>query len=144
MSIQETNPAGAKELVEGSEAWAYVDVRTPEEFQAGHVPGAFNVPIAFRGAMGMQLNEDFLATMQKHFETGTRLVLGCAAGVRSMRACEVLDDEGYENLVNMNGGMMGATDPMGTVVEPGWQACGFPVTNEARSERTWEALQTNG
>lgn len=29
-----------------AEGWTYVDVRTVEEFEAGHPPGAVNVPIA--------------------------------------------------------------------------------------------------
>lgn len=35
-----------------SGAAAYVDVRTPEEFAAGHVPGAVNVPVAVVGPSG--------------------------------------------------------------------------------------------
>ncbi len=141
MSYETLNPAGSKERLDGG--WTYVDVRTVEEFEAGHAPGAYNVPILFRGAMGMEPNEGFVAAMKNAFPADAKLVLGCAAGGRSMHACEVLAREGYSNLVNMHGGFSGARDPMGTVTEPGWQACGFEVTAEAAPERTWEALKAD-
>jgi len=128
MTYETTNPPGAKKLLDGGEGWIYVDVRSPEEFEAGHVPGARNVPIATRGAAGgMEPNPGFLAAMKKAFPPDSKLVLGCAAGGRSMRACEMLVAEGYRSLVNMHGGFSGARDPLGRVVEPGWSACGFPT-----------------
>lgn len=140
MSIRETDPQGARELLEADEPWTLVDVRSPEEFLAGHVPGAFNVPLAFRGPLGMQLNPGFAAAMKRHFETDARLVLVCAAGVRSRHACELLAAEGFSTLANMNGGMHGGADASGLRPEPGWLARDLPVTREPQGERTWEAL----
>jgi hypothetical protein len=40
----------------------------------------------------------------------------------------------------MEGGMHGARDETGTVVEPGWTALGFPRSVEPVQERTWSAL----
>ena len=125
MSYQTTNPNGAKELLDAADGYLYVDVRTIEEFIEGHVPGAYNVPIAFRAPAGMQPNEAFLEVMRRHFPTDTKLVLGCKMGGRSMHACELLAQEGFTNLVNMHGGFHGAIDASGAVSEPGWAACGF-------------------
>src|SRR5262245_22923570 len=127
MAFQTLNPAGAKELLDGPEGWTYVDVRTAEEFDSGHVPGAWNVPLALRGPGGMELNPDFEAAMQRLFPKDRPLVLGCAAGGRSQRACEMLQAEGYTRLVNMHGGFSGARNVLGVVTERGWAACGFPT-----------------
>lgn len=141
MPYQTTTPAGAKELIEGSEDWIYLDVRSPEEFELGHAPGAFNIPFLFRTEMGMQPNPDFVAAVQRSFTTDSRLVLGCAAGGRSMHACELLSQEGYSHLANMYGGFTGAFDPGGNLVEAGWEACGFETTTDLNPERTWDALK---
>lgn len=136
----ETNPKGAKELLEAGQGWLYLDVRTVEEFDQGHVPGAYNVPILFRGAFGMQPNPDFVETVRRSFTPDTKLVLGCKAGGRSRRACELLAAEGYPHLVNMDGGFHGSMDEMGQIAEPGWQACGYEVALRPEPGRTWAEL----
>ena len=37
-----------------AEGWTYVDVRTEQEFEAGHPPGAVNVPIALMAGGGVE------------------------------------------------------------------------------------------
>lgn len=75
MTYRNVNPAGVRELLDESD-WHYVDVRTVEEFDQGHVPGAWNVPIAFRTPQGMQPNPDFLATIQRLFPRDAKIVFG--------------------------------------------------------------------
>ncbi len=140
MSFETVNPTRAKELLDSDEGWIYLDVRSVDEFGAGHPEGAFNVPIAHRSPMGMEPNPDFASAVTRRFTPETKLVLGCAMGGRSARACEVLESEGFQHLVNMYGGFSGARDQTGTVTEPGWQECGFPVASEAPEERTWQHL----
>ena len=141
MSYQTVNPAGAKELFDSDAPWIYLDVRTVEEFEAGHAPGAYNIPAFFRGPTGMEPNPDFVAAVQAAFPPESQLILGCAAGMRSAHACELLASEGYRHLVNLHGGFSGARDPMGTVVQPGWAACGYEVTTECPADHSWEALR---
>ncbi len=74
MSYQNEKPAAVDALIQ--DGWTFVDVRTVEEFEAGHVPGAYNIPIAFRMAFGMQPNEDFVDAIQKHFQPDHKLVFG--------------------------------------------------------------------
>ena len=142
MSFETKNPAAARELLESDDGWKYVDVRTVEEYEQGHVPGAYNVP-AFVPTPTGQLgpNPEFAPVMQRRFDASDKLVLGCAAGVRSQRACETLDAAGFQNLVNMWGGFLGARDMGGQVVENGWQACGFPVDQQGNPERAYAALR---
>ena len=141
MSYETCNPAGAKALLEGSEEWIYIDVRTVEEFEQSHPSGAYNVPIFERDDLGrVTPNDTFGAVVQRHFPTGSKLVLGCAAGVRSARACEQLVDLGYRHLVNMHGGFQGASDPYGTLTEPGWQACGYACAAVSEQGRSYVEL----
>jgi rhodanese-related sulfurtransferase len=73
MTFQSTNPTGASALVESEEHIA-IDVRTVEEFDLGHVPGAYNVPFVFRTAFGMEPNPEFSAALGRHFEKDAKLV----------------------------------------------------------------------
>ena len=142
MSHENLQPKDAKALLDGPEGWQYVDVRTEEEFLAGHAANAWNVPVAVRDRAGrMALNPEFVAVMRRNFPTDARLVLGCASGSRSQSACELLGSEGYTHLVNLANGFLGQRDPMGRVLRPGWQASGFPCEQVAPPERTYAALR---
>lgn len=144
MSYRSLKPAAVKGMLEGQERWIYVDVRTVEEFERGHVPNAFNVPVAERDPSGrMKPNPDFAVVIEKTFPRDAHLVLGCASGGRSQHACELLEAEGYTNLVNMQCGFLGARGESGGIVEPGWQGCGYPVEDAAAPERTYRNLLGN-
>ena len=141
MSYETLNPEETLARLDGDGEWSYVDVRTPEEFGRGHVPGAYNVPAFFPGPTGMMPNPEFAGVMQTHFATDRALVLGCAAGGRSMHACEQLTPEGYTQLANMDGGFSGRPDPEGGPGLPGWQERGFPVVNTCEAGRDWESMK---
>ncbi len=130
MGIKRIDAEQAKELLEDDGEFIYVDVRTPDEYQRGHVPGAKNVPYMVRGhsGAGLQVNNNFVAMMQQEFTPEAKLILGCQKGGRSIRACRLLVEEGYTNLHHMRGGFVGETDPLGKVTFPGWTTRGFPVT----------------
>jgi rhodanese-related sulfurtransferase len=141
MTYQNLGPDKAKELVDSG--WTYVDVRTVEEFEAGHVPGAYNVPVALRDASGrMAPNAGFRASIEALFPKDAKLVIGCAAGGRSMRACEELAPAGYGALVNMEGGFGGMRDAAGRLVCPGWTQHGFPTAARPEPGRTWAEVKT--
>ena len=140
MPHETLQPPAAKELLDGKEEWIYLDVRTVEEFQAGHAPGAYNAPVAFRGPGGMSLNPDFGDVVQRRFPKDAKLVLGCAAGIRSERACEMLAELGYENLVNMDGGFSGRRDQTGNLLVQGWLDCGFETETTCADDHTYAGL----
>lgn len=138
MPYQNLKPAAAKRLLD--EGWTYLDVRTPEEFHAGHATGAVNVPFALRDAMGrMSANPHFLDVVRKLYPKSSTLVVGCASGVRSMHACEMLASEGFTQLANVASGYSGSRDEMGRV-EPGWQAAGLPCETGTPDGRSWKSL----
>ncbi len=74
MSHETLDPRAAKARVE--EGWTFVDVRTVPEFDEGHAPGAYNIPIFFKGPMGMEPNPDFVAVMERVFPKDAKLVFG--------------------------------------------------------------------
>lgn len=123
-----------------SEGYTYVDVRTEAEFEAGHVPGAFNVPVRQRGPSGMMDNPEFLSVMDRRFPKDTPLIIGCQSGPRSRRAAEMLDRAGYSNVRELGVGWDGARDPFGRI-DPGWGRKGLPVEAGAPEGRRYADLR---
>lgn len=115
--------------------WKLVDVRAPQEFAQGHPDGAINIPIAFRGPMGMQPNPSFVQAFQKLFpDTTAPLALTCGNGPRSARGCDLLAQAGYLHLANVLGGMFGAAGVVG------WADAGLPVSADVQGV-SWEDVK---
>jgi rhodanese-related sulfurtransferase len=125
-----------------SEGWTYVDVRTAEEFEAGHPAGAVNVPIMHARGGGMAPNPDFGRVMDASFAKDAKIVVGCKAGGRSLRAAQVLLGAGFTNVVDQRAGWDGARDPFGQVTEPGWSRAGLPAEEGQPSGRSYNDLKT--
>jgi phage shock protein E len=100
---------GAEELLAREAArdpaLAVLDVRTPAEFAAGHVPGAINVP---HDELQGRLAE--LAGLRDK-----DVVVYCKSGRRAGLALELLGRNGYTRLRHLDGDMQG------------WEAAGRPV-----------------
>lgn len=124
----------AEELID--EGVPFIDVRTEEEFQDGHVPGAVNIPISVTGAAGMIPNPEFLAVMAANFEKNEKLILSCKAGGRSARAAAELESAGFTEILDMTAGFVGGKDAFGAAI-PGWQAEGREVELAAGPEQTY-------
>lgn len=105
----------------------YIDVRTPEEFAAGHPAGAVNVPAFLRVDGMMMPNEDFVEQCAARLSPQTPILCGCQAGGRSAQACEWLAGAGYTNLCNVDGGFGGRRSPSGGMAQIGWKDAGLPV-----------------
>ncbi len=134
--IQQLPPRSAHDLREADPSIVHLDVRTPAEFAAGHPTGAWNVPIALPVQGGMGPNPEFLTVAALVApDKGARVVVSCAAGGRSQRACEELERSGWKNLVNVLGGFSGARDAGFQLQTPGWRDAGLPVATDA--ERDW-------
>ncbi len=116
----------AKRLVD-EQGYTYLDVRTEAEYAGGHPVGARNVPIMHAGAGGMKPNPDFLAVMAANYGKDVKLLVGCKAGGRSLRAAKQLIEAGYRDIVEMRAGWGGQRNAFGQVTEPGWQAAGQPT-----------------
>ena len=124
MAIRSVSPEEAAALL--ADGYVYVDVRSEPEFEAGHVPGALNVPLLHQGAAGMTPNPEFLSVMQQAFGAGEKIIVGCKAGGRSKKAADQLAQAGFSELTDMSAGWDGARDAFGRLV-PGWSKAGLPV-----------------
>ncbi|HUA34778.1 MAG TPA: rhodanese-like domain-containing protein [Candidatus Binataceae bacterium] len=129
--INQQQPAEAHETLKKNSDAIYLDVRTEAEFAAGHPEGAINIPVVFiKGPGQMEVNPDFVEVAQKVLSKNKKLVVGCMAGGRSQRACEMLEDAGYTDLTNVTGGFGGQRDASGAVVVKGWRDSGLPVSTD--------------
>lgn len=104
VEVAQVTPAQLTEMRARPDAPVLVlDVRTPEEFAAGHVPGAVNIPY--------DLVDERLSEIPKTDE----VVLYCRSGRRAALAAETLSAAGYTKLAHLTGDMQG------------WTAAGLPV-----------------
>jgi rhodanese-related sulfurtransferase len=87
----------------GEQAPFVLDVRAPEEFVTGHVPGAVNIP------------HDQVAARLAEVPKDKEVVLYCRSGRRAGMAAEVLAANGYTRLKHLEGDM------------PAWIEKGRPV-----------------
>lgn len=77
-----------------SEAATFVDVREPEEWAAGHIPGAIHIPL---GDLSRRADE---------IPTDGRIVTVCRVGQRSLTAVDILEAKGRKDVKSMAGGMV--------------------------------------
>jgi rhodanese-related sulfurtransferase len=119
----------------------YLDVRTVEEFSAGHVPGAFNVPLLVRDEQGALVpNPDFLTIATALLEGKSEPIIACQAGGRSRKACALLGQTGRSDLLNYAGGFGGGRDPFGAKI-PGYVATSAPVSTQPEPGHTYAELK---
>ena len=139
--MKEVNAQEAYDLLRSDPEYVYLDVRSVPEFEAGHAPGAINIPIMhFTPGAGMSPNQDFTAVVEAALPKDAKLVIGCKSGGRSARACDVMSQMGYTNVANIRGGFVGAMDNLGRVTEPGWSMLNLPTCTECSNEASYEAL----
>ena len=127
-NITRVSPEEAKKLVDSG--YTYLDVRTVAEYTASHPQGAQNIPVMIQSTQGMTPNPDFLDVVAATYPKDAKLVVGCKAGGRSLRAAEMLVGAGYTNVIDQRAGFEGPRDAFGAVVEPGWAPQGLPVETE--------------
>jgi molybdopterin/thiamine biosynthesis adenylyltransferase/rhodanese-related sulfurtransferase len=91
--IDEVDPTVVREQV--SNGAVVIDVREPEEWSAGHIPGARHVPKSYLESR----IEGAVPDRSQH------VILYCASGNRSAWATRTMvEDLGYENVESMTGG----------------------------------------
>lgn len=104
--IEVVAPATAAELLESApEGLVVLDVRTPEEFAAGHLPGATNIDFYaddFREQLGSLDRE-------------VPYLLYCQSGNRSGQARAMMADLGFTSVTDVDGGIIA------------WQSAGLPL-----------------
>lgn len=83
----------AKKIIDSSENYIILDVRTQEEYEAGHIPGAVLIPnteIEIRAAKELPDKDQLL-------------LIYCRSGNRSKQAAQILVKLGYTNIKEFGG-----------------------------------------
>ncbi len=109
------NAAQALELLSAENDVIVLDVRTPQEFSAGHIKGAVNINI---------LEDSFKEKMAKLGKDRAYLV-HCAAGAptgRSRRSVTLMEEVGFKKIYHLDGGFIS------------WQQAGNPVSTGEEKE----------
>lgn len=94
--IREIGPEDLHELIREKQV-ILIDVREPFEFDSNSIEGAFNIPLSclLREIYNLDLSSN------------TKIVLQCAAGVRSMLGCQLLAQDNFPyDLYNLQGGII--------------------------------------
>lgn len=91
-------------IMEAREAVTLIDVRTPEEYGQGHIPGAVLVPL------------DTIKEIKKLPGSEGRVIIYCRSGKRSLTAIGILADKGIIAVEELEGGINA------------WKAAGGPLT----------------
>jgi len=111
LTVQQLQASLSKAGSMTKKGFVLIDVRSPEEHQAGVIPGT-------------DLNIDFREIQARHREIGVQLdehiVVYCQSGRRSNIAAETLADLGYRHVYNVSGSMNA------------WLEAGFPVERPRR------------
>ncbi|RAL25992.1 rhodanese-like domain-containing protein [Thermoflavimicrobium daqui] len=92
----------SQDFADIKENYIWIDVRTPEEYTNGHIPGSIHIP---HDQMELRYQE-LLPYKEK------KLLLICRSGKRSVFAANVLAEHGFPSLFNMKGGMLEWTGPI--------------------------------
>ncbi|GAB0147855.1 rhodanese-like domain-containing protein [Marichromatium gracile] len=105
-------PLAATEMINRQDA-VVIDVRPAADFAKGHILNAINIP--------MNGFKNQLATVAKH--KGKPIIVNCRSGSQSQMACAQLRKEGFEEVYNLRGGIMG------------WEAASLPLARGGKKKR---------
>ena len=112
--IREIQPEEAARLLAqtGHDGWSVVDVREPDEFAAGHLPGARNFP---RGFLEVKADLEHPKRDAWLAERDRPVILYCGGGHRSALAAKTLQEMGFTRVLSLAEGWTG------------WTKRGYPV-----------------
>lgn len=98
-SIKTVSAAKFEQIIK-SDSVELVDVRTADEFAAGHIDGAKNIDV---------LKDDFEDKACTTLPKDKTIAVYCRSGKRSLKAANILAKDGYK-VVNLRGGWLEWTD----------------------------------
>lgn len=98
--IKVISPEEARTAMASEEELNLIDVRTPEEFAEGNIPGAENINF---------FDEDFESQV-KHLDKDEPVYIYCRSGVRSAKAAAQLQELGFKEIYDIEGGYMNWED----------------------------------
>ena len=93
MSFRDLDPHAARELLDATSDVVRLDVRTAPEHHSHRIAGSVLIPVQELAARSDELDPD-----RPH-------LVVCEHGIRSVAACELLAERGFDELANLSGGM---------------------------------------
>ena len=98
------------------EGYQVLDVREPAEYISGTIDGALNVP---RGVIEAASDRQYPGRSEMMMDRDKKWLLLCATSGRSAMAAAVMQQMGFKNIKNINGGMAAwKTAEMQVVIPP--------------------------
>lgn len=94
--------AKAQDMIDKNKNLVILDVRTPGEFHAGHIEGA--------QLLDVTQDSTFLAGISTMDKDKMYLVY-CRSGQRSRKACSLMQDQGIQDVYNLDEGYLGWPQP---------------------------------
>ncbi len=85
----------AKMILKNDKNAKLVDVRSPQEYKEGHLPSSINLPL-------YKIEEQSRDVLP---DLNSAIIVYCQSGSRSNKAIELLKEEGYKKLYNIEGGL---------------------------------------
>ena len=86
-------PEEVQKKIDAGEQLYIIDVREDDEVATGIIPGAEHIALGF------------IESRHQELDKSKEYIMVCRSGARSGRACEYLEEQGY-NVANMSGGML--------------------------------------
>ena len=83
-----------------------LDVRTEDEFNEGYIANAINIDI--------HSGQEFIDAIE-NLDKNENYYVYCRSGMRSAKACEIMNQLGFENAYNLEGGI---TEWYGEIIQP--------------------------
>jgi phage shock protein E len=104
-SVKNIDASEAAKLLDENKKIVVLDVRTPDEFAAGHIAGATNI----------NFNDPKLKERIVALDKSKPYLVHCAAGGRSAKAREILKELQFQSIYHLDGGLKA------------WEKAGKPV-----------------
>ena len=92
-SYIKVSPSRARKLLYRDPNILLIDVRDPEEYMDGHIPGSINIPLQV-----LDFEIDNLPVCPY-----TTIMVYCKTGVRAATAASILNQEGFQNVYTLGG-----------------------------------------
>lgn len=103
---RQATPLQATQMINRGKSTAVIDVRNADEFAAGHLRDAKNMPLADLPNRIGELDKNRVKTV----------ILVCQSGARANKAARQLKTAGFEDIYSLEGGIAA------------WSAAGLPLT----------------
>jgi rhodanese-related sulfurtransferase len=103
---RQATPLQATQMINRGKSTAVIDVRTADEYAAGHLRDAKNIPLADLANRIGELDKNKVKTV----------ILVCQSGTRADKAARQLKTAGFEDIYSLEGGIAA------------WSAAGLPLS----------------